>query len=209
MIAFGMQDGSNEVDDYSNLFYETINPVLNTDFSGNPSIIDPNRWQPLRIENFVDQSGNSIPGGTPDFLSPEWGQVSPFALRAEDRTTYERDGFEYNVYHDPEDPWYIQEGAGLNNPYKWGFAMVAVWGSHLSPDDEVLIDISPRSVGNIDIASFPDNFDEFSAFYRFYEGGDASVGRTTNPTTGEDYAPQMVLRGDYTRVLVEFWADAR
>ena len=33
MIAFGMQDGSNEVDDYTNLFYEPVNPVLNTDFS--------------------------------------------------------------------------------------------------------------------------------------------------------------------------------
>ncbi|MDZ7847984.1 MAG: hypothetical protein U5L96_15200 [Owenweeksia sp.] len=28
-----------------------------------------------------------------------------------------------------------------------------------------------------------------------------------NPTTGQPYASQMVPRGDYTRVLAEFWAD--
>ena len=28
-----------------------------------------------------------------------------------------------------------------------------------------------------------------------------------NPSTGQPYESQMVLRGDYTRVLAEFWAD--
>lgn len=207
MIAFGMQDGANEADDYINRFYEPINPVLNTDFSGNSTIIDPNRWQPLRIENFVDQSGNSIPGGTPEFLSPEWGSVLPFALKDEDKSTYERDGFEYEVYHDPGDPWYIENGLGIDDAYKWGFAMVSVWGSHLSPSDEVLIDISPRSIGNISFEALPETFVEFQEFYSYFEGGDPSPGREFNPITGQPYESQMVFRGDYTRVLAEFWAD--
>ena len=28
-----------------------------------------------------------------------------------------------------------------------------------------------------------------------------------NPVTGEPYVPQIVPRGDYARVLAEFWAD--
>ncbi|MFT5986146.1 MAG: hypothetical protein ACI825_001646, partial [Planctomycetota bacterium] len=75
MIAYGMQDGANEENDYINQFYEPVNEELNTDIAGNDMLEFPNRWQPLKIENFVDQSGNSIPGGTPEFLGPEWGFV--------------------------------------------------------------------------------------------------------------------------------------
>ena len=39
--------------------------------------------------------------GTPEFLGPEWGEVVPFALREEDLTLHERDGYDYWVYHDP------------------------------------------------------------------------------------------------------------
>ena len=44
-------------------------------------------------------------------------------------------------------------------------------------------------------------------FYNFYDGGDNSTGRPLNPKTGMPYAQQMVSRGDYARVLAEFWAD--
>ena len=78
MINFGLQDGANEANDYENQYYEPLNEPLNTDVSGNPEIEFPNNWQPLKVENWVDQSGNVIPGGQPPFLSPEWGNVSPF-----------------------------------------------------------------------------------------------------------------------------------
>ena len=32
-------------------------------------------------------------------------------------------------------------------------------------------------------------------------------GHDVNPVTGEPYAPNVVLRGDFARVLAEFWAD--
>ncbi|MCI5083751.1 MAG: T9SS type A sorting domain-containing protein, partial [Saprospiraceae bacterium] len=44
-------------------------------------------------------------------------------------------------------------------------------------------------------------------FYNIFNGGDASAGHDINPYTGEPYEPQMVPRGDYARVLAEFWAD--
>ena len=44
-------------------------------------------------------------------------------------------------------------------------------------------------------------------FYNWTEGGDFSTGHASNPQTGLPYEANQVLRGDYTRVLAEFWAD--
>jgi hypothetical protein len=44
-------------------------------------------------------------------------------------------------------------------------------------------------------------------FYNLFDGGDPGTGHTMNPRTGQPYEPQRVPRGDYTRVLAEFWAD--
>ncbi|MBT8261771.1 MAG: T9SS type A sorting domain-containing protein [Bacteroidia bacterium] len=207
LIAFGLQDGSNEAGDYENTFYEPLNDPLDTDITGNPDIMFPNNWQPLKVENYVDQSGNIIPGGQPPFLSPEWGKVTPFSLNSDQLTVYPKPGFDYLVYHDPRDPPYIQDGLGLDDPYKWGFAMVSVWASHLDKNDPTMMDISPRSLGNVSIDSYPTDFEDYDSFYTFVEGGDPSPGREINPSTGMPYESQLVPRGDYTRVLAEFWAD--
>ena len=80
MIAFGLQDGSNEDFEYGNTSYLPVNEPLLLDMYEETNEIDPNRWQPLAFETFIDQSGNQIPTQVPDFLSPEWGIVTPFAL---------------------------------------------------------------------------------------------------------------------------------
>lgn len=208
MIAFGMQDGANEAQDYANRFYRPWNPPLAPVIPGNRFFFNPNRWQPITFDVFIDQSGNEIPGGSPQFLGPEWGKVIPFALEEEDRIVYERQGEEYWVYHDPGPPCYIDvaNGEGLTEEYKWGFTLVSKWGSHLDPSDSVMWDISPASIGNIPVEDYPTEIEDFRAFYQ-EEGGDISRGHDLNPHTGEPYAPQIVPRGDYTRVLAEFWAD--
>ncbi len=38
-------------------------------------------------------------------------------------------------------------------------------------------------------------------------GGTKTIGHTINPATGKTYTPNRVKRGDYTRVIAEFWAD--
>ena len=68
-----------------------------------------------------------------------------------------------------------------------------------------MVDISPASIGNI--GSYPRAFEDYPSFYNRDLGGDPSPGRLKNPTTDAAYAPQVVPRGDYTRVLAEFWAD--
>jgi hypothetical protein len=203
-IEFGLQDGANEPKFYANTSYQPVNPplVLSSSDVGNPSILNLDRWQPLSIEGFVDQAGNRI-DEAPTFLSPEWGQVVPFALSDNDKTVFTRDGFDYQVYHDPGMPPLID--SALSDQYKWGFSLVSMWSSHLDQNDGVMWDISPKSIGNI--SEFPQSFEEFSEFYKQLEGGDPSTGYGLNPITNQPYAEQIVPRGDYTRVLAEFWAD--
>ena len=207
VIVFGFSDGANERRDYSNKFYEPVNPPLITIEPGNPDVVDPNRWQPLTLEVFIDQSGNVIPGNTPDFLGPEWGYVVPFALSEKDLREIEKEGNTFWMYNDPQDPPYIGESFSdtSNQLFKWNFSLVSVWGSHLDSNDSTMWDISPGSIGNN--PAYPDSFIHYDSFYDYYQGGDASRGHELNPVTGAPYEPNRVKRGDYARVLAEFWAD--
>ncbi len=208
IVDFGLQDNSNEFNLYENRFYQPVNDPLNPVLPGAGTVADPNRWQPLEFDEFIDQSGNVI-SEQPPFLSPEWGIVDNFALKAEDLTTYERDGFEYRVYHDPGAPPYLDVANDpvMSDQYKRGFALVAIWASHLDPTDGVTLDISPNAIGNLSPSDLPDAFGDYELFYDMFEGGDPSTGHSMNPVTGQPYPPQVVPRGDYGRVLAEFWAD--
>lgn len=61
--------------------------------------------------------------------------------------------------------------------------------SELDIENGVMMDISPASYGNNPL------------------GTDEGTGYAQNPVTGQPYEPEMVLRGDFTRILAEFWAD--
>jgi len=204
---YGLQDGAREAFNYSNAYYTPVNnPLLPIEY-GNPNLDNPNRWQPLTLEVNIDQSGNIIPGDTPPFLSPEWGNVTPFALT--DPTTLTQGGNNYQIYIDPGFPMLIDTVAGLGttDEYEWGFSLVSKWSSHLDPSDGVMWDISPGTSGNIAVEDLPTSFEKYKEFYNLPDGGDPGTGRAVNPKTGQPYAPNPVLRGDYTRVLAEFWAD--
>lgn len=207
LIAFGLQDGSNEANAYTNLYYETVNPPIIPVVPGNPTIDDPNRWQEMVLDVFIDQGGNVIPLDTIPFLSPEWGNVIPFSLTDDDLDVYTRDSNNYRVYCDPGDAPYLDTlaQAGMTEEYKWGFELVSIWSSHLDTTDGVMWDISPASIGNI--SNFPTSFSDYPNFYDLLEGGDIGAGWAVNPSTGLPYPPQMVPRGDYARILAEFWAD--
>lgn len=210
LIAFGFQDRSNEASDYANQYYRPANQAFAPTEPGNEPLRFPNNWQPIAFDVFIDQAGNPIPINTPEFQSPEWGQVSPFALTAEDLTIYQRQGFDYWVYYDPGVPSLFDSDnpfSTASEAYKWGFSLVALWAAHLDPADGVMIDISPASIGNLPVDQFPTTLEEYQQFYDWLEGGDPSQGHAVNPTTEQPYAPQIVPRGDYARVLAEFWAD--
>lgn len=203
IINFGLQDGANEAADYANSFYEPRNTPLDPALPGNPDLLQPNYWQPLKLEIFIDQAGNET--DTPPFLGAEWGEVSPFALTEQDLNIYERDGRSFWVYHDPGVPAYINGEDALLTEYQWGHTLVTLWSAHLDPNDSVMWDVSPASIGNS--GELPDTIEALRSFYNELGGGSDHTGHTVNPATGESYEPQLVPRGDYTRVLAEFWAD--
>ena len=208
MIGFGFQDGANEENAYENEFYEPVNNPLALELYENNDAIDPNRWQPLAFDVFIDQSGNPFPLNTPEFLSPEWGEVTPFALQSADLEILNND-FDSFVYNNPGAPDYIQESNenGIEDPYKWHFSLVISWSAQLDPSDNEIINISPNTIGNVAMSDFPSTFEEYKNFYNFENGGDIGVGHQKNPITDEAYEDNFVKRADYARVLAEFWAD--
>ena len=209
IIAYGNLDGSRELSQFDNAYYETVNTALAPALPTTNLMQDPNRFQALTLDTFIDQSGNLIPGTAIPFLSPEWGNVFPFAMTSDERVSFERDGDTYQVYNDPGAPPYLSEteNNASSDAYKLGFSMVSIWGAHLDPSDGVLWDISPGAIGNTNIDEFPTDYEDYPNFYNVIDGGDIGTGHAQNPITGQAYQPNIVPRGDYARVLAEFWAD--
>jgi len=209
IIAYGNIDGSREMTQFDNAYYQTVNSALAPAIPTTVEMQDPNRWQPLSLDTYIDQSGNLISGTSIDFLSPEWGNVWTFAMSDNQSITYERNGNSYKVYSDPGNPPYLSltEHNSSSDAYKLGFSMVSIWGSHLDSNDGVLWDISPGAIGNTTIETFPTSYQDYPNFYNVIEGGDIGTGHPQNPVTGQSYNSNVVPRGDYARVLAEFWAD--
>lgn len=73
-----------------------------------------------------------------------------------------------------------------------------------------MLDISPGSISN----AYPyavrieDPHLQLDA-YNALDAGMQGTGHPINPASGAPYAPNVVPRGDYARVLAEFWADGR
>ena len=111
------------------------------------------------------------------------------------------------VYHDPGPPP-VLNGVG-DAQWRAGHQMVALWSGMLDPNDNVTIDISPSAIGNSNpptsMAALGGG--NFSSYYKVLDGGDVGAGYAANPVTGLPYAPNVVRRGDYARVLAEFFAD--
>ncbi|MEZ4799919.1 MAG: hypothetical protein R2809_09140 [Flavobacteriales bacterium] len=152
MQQFALQDGSNQQFNYANMFYQTVNSDLLAEQPGNPGQYDGNRWQPLTLEAILDQNGFPIANSAPA-LSPEWGNVVPFALTPEHMDVFQRDGFDWNVYFDPGPPPMLDTITEIERQYeddffRWGNTMVAVWHSFHDISDGVMKDISPNSIGN-------------------------------------------------------------
>lgn len=200
-----MNDGSNQANNYENDCYQPANNPLDVTAEGlcDFSLENPDRWQPLSFGgSFVDQAGNETFEDVVPFSGANWGNVTPFALQSGDASLFHRDGCEYPVYFDPGSPVLLgEEDESLNN-WQHGFAFVAKWQTQLNIEDSVVVDISPKSVGNLNADPEVPDF-----LYNEHEGGDIGPGHAFNPITGEPYEPELVLRGNFTRVLAEFWAD--
>lgn len=204
IIGYGLADGSNETGNYTSALYEPSNPALPISGGGNLTMIDPDRWQPLAFDAYIDNLGVEYPAATPGYMTAEWGRVKPFALRDSDLSVHARGGTDWWLYHDPGAPARMSVASELDD-MRWSHQLVAIWGGHLDPGDGVMWDISPGSIGNI--PDYPETIAAHRDFYDLLDGGETSRGHAVNPVTGQPYEPQIVPRGDYTRVLAQFWAD--
>lgn len=184
LIQWALGDGSREQFNYAAAAgtYPTVNPGLVFSLPYNHNIVDANRWQPIAFGHTVGPSGEIIPTSVQPRLTPFWGTVRPFALTAADM-----DPTRPGVYFNPP-PVPLLNGAG-DAEFRSGHEEVLVRSSWLTPDDGVMIDISPAAMGNNPL------------------GTDAGTGHAHNPVTGLPYAPNVVRRGDWARCLAEFWAD--
>jgi len=208
IIAYGLEDGSNEEQGYSNLDYAPVNPPLDPTTPGNPGRINPNRWQPLKLSIFIDQSGNAT--DTPEFLGADWGQLKPFALEeATDKTDITIDGTTVPVWLDPGAPPLLSDDKNLNRIYQLNHLSVALWSANLDPFGDQTIDISPGALGNLPpLDDFPNNQALILNEYNSTNGGMIrNTGHELNPRTSFPYENNVVPLGDYSRVLAEYWAD--
>jgi hypothetical protein len=178
VIAYGSTDGSNEANDYADTTgYAPVNAPMIVELPGT-EMVDPNRWQPLSLEFFIAQNGIPLPIDVQEFISPNWDLVAPFALVRAGQGI---------PYVDPGLP--PQLGGQEDAEFKDAVLEVLRHSSRLDPDDEVTIDIAPSAHGNNPL------------------GTEDGSGWPVNPATGQPYAPNIVKRGDWGRILAEFWAD--
>lgn len=177
VIAYGKTDGALEDQRYADLAYQPVNDPLEVAVPGT-TMNDPDRWQPLSLAKQIAQNGLPIPGKVQTFIGHQWGHVASFALPASE------DG----VPIDPGPPPRLGDPATADE-LKRQVLDVLRKSSELDAADGVTVDIGPGAAGDNTL------------------GTNDGKGRETNPATGAPYAPDVVLRGDFTRALAEFWAD--
>ena len=178
VLAYGKADGSNELNGYADPGYKPVNPPLVVAKPG-ITLTDPNRWQPLQIENMISQNGIPLTNGVQQAVAPHWGHVTPFAIPA---------GGASGVPIDPGPPPRLGDGA-TDTSFKAQVIEVLRDSSLLDATLAASIDISPGAMGANDL------------------GSNDGRGRPMNPVTGRPYVPEIVPRGDFYRTIAEFWAD--
>lgn len=183
IIAYGLNDGANEGNNYHDSSYQPVNDPLivkrpGTDFGPGTVMADPNRWQPLALDFQISQNGIPIPGNIQVFVGSQWNDVKPFALRRSSPN---------EVYIDPGPPPLL--GGIGDDEYKAGAVQLILFSKQLDPTDPTMMDVSPAAYGNNPL------------------GTNDGTGYAMNPVTGQPYIRHMVKRADLERVLAEFWAD--
>ncbi len=177
ILESGRTDGSLEEQRYVDMSHQPANPPLEVAEPGTV-MRDPNRWQPLSLAKQIAQNGLPIPGKVQVFIGPHWGHVTSFALPASEAGTP----------IDPGPPPLLGDPT-TDAAFREGAVEVIRRSTELDATDGVTIDIGPGALGDSTLGT---------------NDGD---GRAVNPATGAPYEPNIVLRGDFTRVLAEFWAD--
>ena len=215
MMEFAWEESALELEGYEGPEYEAANPRIRPNLPGVQGVRDPDRWQPISTRGYIAEKGwsenlldwhVSLAPTEDIFLTPQWSEIHPFALSDEHETWLKKDENEYRVYLDPGAPPYTGNSNEEFDAYRWNFELVILWSQFNTPDDETMIDISPRSMGGSS-GILPNSFEEYKAYYNGEQGGTLSNPSRVNPATGKKYKEHLVKRGDYTRCIAEYWVD--
>ena len=185
VIVYGQSDGANEGEGLcypNNSGYVPFNTPLIFKLPGVGPIADPNRWQPLAFDYLITQNGIPIGQAVQRFIGVGWAGVQAFGL-----TPADQDPVTY-LYFSPGTQPHL--GGVGDETVKAAMVENILYSSQVDPADGVLVDISPGA-----------------AHLNNPIGTDDGTGHPLNPVTGAPYAPNVVTRADYTRVVAEFWAD--
>ncbi len=112
------------------------------------------------------------------FLTPHWGSVTPYAMERPAPGA---------MYLDPGAPPMLGDAGDAT--VRANVIQLIEWSGFLDPSDGAVVNISPALNGNNPL------------------GTQDGEGHAMNPSTGMPYPDVFVPRGDYGRVLAEFWAD--
>ena len=182
ILALQLDDGANEAGNYANATgYTPANPPLVVRYTGIGADVNPDRWQPLDLLNTVTQNGLVLGASVQPFVGANAKNTRTFALA---RTA---DGF---LADDPGPPPRLAAPDAATRAALVAQAVeVLAFSSQLTAADTATVDISPGKIFNNPIGTY------------------SGRGHAVNPVTGLPYAPNLVNRGDYARVLTEYWAD--
>jgi len=178
VLVAGKADGSNEANGYAAPDYKPVNPPLVVNKTGT-TLVDPNRWQPLQLEHMISQNGIPVTNGVQQAVGPQWGHVTGFALAS---------GGDAGTPIDPGPPPRLGDPA-TDQAYKDQAVEVIRDSSELDPTNGATIDVGPGARGGNSL------------------GANDGHGHPLNPATGKAYAADVVNKGDFGRVMAEFWAD--
>ena len=138
---------------------------------------------------FADQSGKPDTHQYTSFMGAEWGNGSTFAPLTASRMFYQKDGHNWNVYHDPGPPPLLDPQSVVNSTTIKHLGMVKLqWSRTWTPTTEWLIDISPKTLGNS--PEMPNDISGHNNFYDYMNGGHQEDGFIwLIPVTGQPYTP--------------------
>jgi hypothetical protein len=179
VLAYGLEDGSNQANGYAAPDYTPVNDPLVVNKPGT-TMKDPNRWQPLQLEKMISQNGIPVENGVQQAVGPHWGHVLGFGIP---------EGGSAGVPMDPGSPPLLGGTPEQDTAYKEQAVEVVRRSSLLDATSDEMIDISPASFGGNTL------------------GTNDGTGHAVNPATGQPYEPDLVRVGDYSRALTEYWAD--
>ncbi len=180
ILAWGLADGSGQAAGYRDPSYVNNQPVFEVIENGVPLGGYPAGADPDRWHPLTFDEGFAQNGVGPIFLQPFVGVTWLHARPFSLRRV------------DPAQPWIDPGGppklrGGQAAAYRAEALDVLQKSRGLGSME--LIDISPAAQGNHPL------------------GTESGSGYPFNPATGLPYPSEWVPRGDYTRVLAEYWAD--